>query len=85
MVSSSRVWGTQTHQTLSGLAPTTSLACTCYALTPRHPVFFFFFFFFYFWSFLGPYPGHMKVPRLEVRLELQLPPAYATVRGTLDP
>ena len=28
--------------------------------------FFFFFFFFFFWSFLGPYPWHMEVPRLGV-------------------
>ena len=29
-------------------------------------------FFFFFFFFLGPYPWHMEVPRLGVKLELQL-------------
>ena len=33
--------------------------------------------------FLGPHPGPMEVPRLEVELELQLP-AYTTVIATRD-
>ena len=41
------------------------------------------FFFFFFWSFLGPHPQHMEVPRLGVESELQLP-TYATVT-TPDP
>ena len=32
----------------------------------------------------GPYPGHIEVPRLGVKLELQLP-AYTTARATRDP
>ena len=34
--------------------------------------------------FGGPYPQHMEVPRLGVRLELQLP-AYPTATATRDP
>ena len=34
--------------------------------------------------FLGPHPWHMEVPRLGVKLELQLP-AYATATTTPDP
>ena len=34
--------------------------------------------------FLGPYPWHMEVPRLQVELELQLL-AYATAAATPDP
>ena len=42
-------------------------------------------FFFFFWSFvfLGPYPWHMEVPRLGVKLELRLP-AYTTATATWD-
>ena len=32
-----------------------------------------YYFFIFTFSFLGPYPCHMEVPRLEVELELQLP------------
>ena len=42
-----------------------------------------FFFFFLFWSFQGPQPWHMEVPRLGVELELQLP-AYTRVTATRD-
>ena len=40
--------------------------------------------FYYYLLFLGPHPQHMQVPRLGVRLELQLP-AYTTATATLDP
>ena len=41
---------------------------------------------FFFWGgvFLRPYPWHMKVPRLRVELELQLP-TYTTATAALDP
>ena len=39
---------------------------------------------FLFLVFLGPYPWHMEVPRLGVKLELQLP-AYTTATATWDP
>ena len=42
------------------------------------------FFKFYFFVFLGLYPRHMEVPRLEVESELQLW-AYTTATATLDP
>ena len=40
----------------------------------------------FFWGgvFLGPHPWHMEVPRLGVKLELQLL-AYATATATPDP
>ena len=38
----------------------------------------------FFFVFLGPHPQHMKVPRLGVQLELQLP-AYATATATPYP
>ena len=41
-------------------------------------------FFFSFFGFLGPHPWHMEVPRLGVKLELQLP-ACATTTAMLDP
>ena len=37
-----------------------------------------------FWVFLGLHPQHMKVPRLGVESELQLP-AYTTATATQDP
>ena len=37
-----------------------------------------------FFFFLGPHLQHMEVPRLGVKLELQLP-AYTTATATLDP
>ena len=37
-----------------------------------------------FFFFLGPYPWHVEVPRLEVKSELQLL-AYATATATRDP
>ena len=40
--------------------------------------------FIYYFFFLGPYVQHTEVPRLGVKLELQLP-AYATARRTRDP
>ena len=43
----------------------------------------FFFFFLSFFVFLGPYLRHMEVPKLGVKLELQLP-AYATTTATPD-
>ena len=36
-----------------------------------------------FLSFLGPHPQHMQVPRLGVKLELQLP-VYTTATATAD-
>ena len=42
-----------------------------------------FFFFFFFFFFLGPHLGHVEVPRLEVRSELQLQ-GYATATATPD-
>ena len=39
---------------------------------------------FFFFCFLGKYPRHMEVPRLEVQSELELP-AYATATATQDP
>ena len=42
-------------------------------------------FFFFFLFFLGPYPWHMKVPRLGVESELQLPAYYTTATATRDP
>ena len=41
-------------------------------------------FLFCFVLFLGPYPEHMEVPRLGIKLVLQLE-AYATARTTPDP
>ena len=42
-------------------------------------------FFFFFFVFLGPHPEHMEVPRLGVKLELQLQlPAYTTETATPD-
>ena len=38
----------------------------------------------FFFSFLGPHPWHMKVSRLEVESEPQLP-AYTTATATPDP
>ena len=38
---------------------------------------------FLFLVFLGPYPWHMEVPRLGVKLELQLP-AYTTATAMSD-
>ena len=35
-------------------------------------------------GFLGPYPQHMEIPRLGVKLELQLP-AYTTATAMPDP
>ena len=35
----------------------------------------------FFFCFLGPHPHHMEVPKLEVKLELQLP-AYTTTIAT---
>ena len=46
--------------------------------------FFFFFFFFFFFGLFRPYPQHMEVPRLGVKLELQLP-TYATGTAMQDP
>ena len=39
---------------------------------------------FSFFLFLGPHPWHLEVPRLGVKLELQLP-TYATATAMLDP
>ena len=39
---------------------------------------------FFFLVFLGLHPWHMKIPRLAVKLELQLP-AYTTATATPDP
>jgi len=44
-------------------------------IEPSHEIFFF--------VFPGPHPQHMEVPRLEVKLELQLP-AYTTATATWD-
>ena len=41
-------------------------------------------FYFLFFVFLGPHPWHMRVPRLGVKSELQLP-AYTTLTATWDP
>ena len=41
----------------------------------------FFFLSFPFFFFLGPNPQHMELPRLGVKLELQLP-AYTTAHGS---
>ena len=41
-------------------------------------------YFFFFFFFLGLHPRHMSVPRLGVKLELQLP-AYNTATATWDP
>ena len=38
----------------------------------------------FFFFFLAPHPWHMEVPRLGVKLQLQLP-AYTTVTATQDP
>ena len=43
-----------------------------------------FFFFLFSFSFLGPHPWHMEVPRLGVQSKLQLP-AYTTATVTRDP
>ena len=40
--------------------------------------------FFFFFSFLGPHPCHMEVPRLGVELE-PWQPAYTTATATRDP
>ena len=50
---------------------------------PKGREFFFFYFFLVFLSFLGPHPQHKEVPRLGVKLELQLL-AYTTATGTQD-
>ena len=39
---------------------------------------------FIYFCFLGPYLQHMEVPRLELKLELQLP-AYTTATAKPDP
>ena len=39
--------------------------------------------FFFFFGFLGSHPWHMVIPRLGVKLDLQLP-AYATATATPD-
>ena len=39
---------------------------------------------FFFFVFLGPHPQHVEVPRLGVKLELQLP-AYTTGTAMRDP
>ena len=44
----------------------------------------FFILFYFIFSFLGPHPWHMEVPRLRVKSELQLP-AYPTATATPDP
>ena len=41
------------------------------------------YFLFYFFFFLGPHPWHMEVPRLGVKVELQMP-AYSTATTTPD-
>ena len=42
--------------------------------------------FFFFWSFLGPHLWHMEVPRLGVKLELELQLlAYAVAIAMWDP
>ena len=43
----------------------------------------YYYYYYYIICFLGPYPGHVEVPRLGVKSELQLP-AYATATATLD-
>ena len=43
----------------------------------------YFFFFFFFFCFLGQHLQHMEVPRLGVKLELQLP-AFTTTTATQD-
>ena len=45
---------------------------------------FFFFFFFPFFVFLRPHQGHMEIPRLGIKSELQLP-TYATATARQDP
>ena len=60
--------------------------CVCiyiYILTQSF-LFSFFFFLFSLFCFLGPHLQHMEVPRLGVKLELQLP-AYATTTATATP
>jgi len=42
------------------------------------------YFILFYFGFLGPYLQHMEVPRLGVKLELQLP-AYTTATATPDP
>ena len=42
------------------------------------------FFFFFFLVFLGPYLWPLEVPKLGVKMELQLP-AYTTATATWDP
>ena len=50
----------------------------------QHLLFSFFVLFFCFFCFLGPHPRHMKVPRLEVKLKLQLL-VYTTATAMWDP
>ena len=50
-----------------------------YTYLTAFPIYSFFFFF-----FLGPHLWHMEVPRLGVKLELQLP-AYTTATASWDP
>ena len=42
-------------------------------------IFFLFFFFFFLFCFLGLHLRHMEVPRLDIKLELQLP-GYTTAK-----
>ena len=53
-------------------------------LEPPHRITTGFFFFFSF-SILGLHPPHMKIPRLGVKSELQLLPAYIPATATPDP
>ena len=56
------------------------------ALRPRRtfPACFFFLFVCLFFLYYGPHPWHMEVPRLGVKLELQLP-VYTRATATPDP
>lgn len=53
--------------------------------SPSLPTLSSYLFFFFFSFFLGPHLWHMEVPRLRVKLELQLLPAYATATAIWDP
>ena len=54
------------------------------SVCPVHTILLFYFISFHFISFLQPHLQYMKVPRLGVKLELQLP-AYTIVTATQDP
>ena len=76
----SRRWGLLPKNTLKGFCKTFFSVLTLYLFIFT----LFYFVLFYFIRLLGPHTQHVKVPRLGVESELQLP-AYTTATATWDP